>query len=581
MAGAGGTPPQQGPEGGASWPGPPAGGGSWPGAPAGGTPWPGGLPNHGQTPWRDGWQGGPADAGGAPGQGHRQGHQQGHWQGGWQGDWQGTAPPHGGPPDRPPGTARRRWLVPAAAGAAALAVTGGLLVHVSAGTAPQGPATAASASARHTPAGSSADPDVCVMVGEGDLDRLVPEAESSRRRSDDKGFTSWRCHWDGSGRPAGEYTESRRIDADVVRLKPPEGMASGVYAEAGYDSRLRATRTKVDAPVGDVRMSPGVEITGIGDEAYVQYVRSGDSSAGGTGVSRVGDVLVTVTYSATRYPLDGSTFSAKAPPPPRQEVLRETRLLLAQVAESVAAWRQGRPYARPSAPAAAPSPAAPTGTPPAAPTAAPTATSATAPTGVPSGTPTPEPSPMMITFPRTCTAVTPAAARLVPRAKTQAQRTRHHDRTVYGCWWQNTEIRTARGLRLRNVFVGLTTFRTRTGSPDPEAAARHYADALTEARRRTGGEHEGSSYGQVTEVPELADQAFHQYRRNRNAAAHAGVARAVVLSGGTVAEIAYWASDRPRGTEMTSPRSVLLPEEQALAGLLPVTDVLTRALRQP
>ncbi|GAA3124490.1 hypothetical protein GCM10010466_14260 [Planomonospora alba] len=469
-----------------------------------------------------------------------------------------------GPPGRPPGTARRRLLAPVVAGAAALAVTGGLLAHLSAGPAPRTPAPAAPASARHTPAASSAGPDVCVMVGEGDLDRLVPEADSSRRSHDDDRSTSWRCHWDGSDRPAGEYTEGARIDVDVVRFKPLERLTSAAYAEVGYDSRLRATRAASGTPIGNVRTSPGVEIAGIGDEAYVQYTRNGGSSAGGTGVSRVADVIVTVAYTVTRYPLKGSASSAEAPLPPRREMLRETRLLLAQVSESVAAWRRGRPYARPSA---VPSAAAPTGTP------------AAAPTGPPAGSPSGTPTPVPVAFPRTCAAVAPSAERLVPRANTRAERVRHHDRTVHSCWWQNTGIRTAGGLRLRNVFVGLTTFHTRAGSPDPEAAARHYADALAEARRRAGGEHEGSSYGQATEMPELGDRAFRQYRRNRNATAHAGVARAVVLSGGTVAEIAYWASDRPRGTEMNSPESVPLPEERALAGLLPVTDAVARAVR--
>ncbi|WP_449066477.1 hypothetical protein [Planomonospora algeriensis] len=100
---------------------------------------------------------------------------------------------------------RRRWAAPVAAGAAALAVTGGVLAYLAAGPGvPEGPAGDPAAASSQPPVRpADGDLDVCAMVGGAELARLVPHATVTRRENDDPLSAVWNCSWNDSVHPAG------------------------------------------------------------------------------------------------------------------------------------------------------------------------------------------------------------------------------------------------------------------------------------------------------------------------------------------------------------------------------------------
>ncbi|GGK51933.1 hypothetical protein Ppa06_07350 [Planomonospora parontospora subsp. parontospora] len=242
---------------------------------------------------------------------------------------------------------RRRWAAPVAAGAAALAVTGGVLVHLAAGSGvPEGPAGDPAASSSQPPVRpADGDPDVCAMVGGAELARLVPQAAVKRGERDDALSTVWNCSWNDSVHPAGDHTEQATIRVQVMRYKEQYGLTAEERARAGYALHLRIARTGATAPAGDHRISSVTPLTGVGDEAHVRHTRSTASLATGDGFGRVGDVLVTVEYRAVRWPGRGPRpfGGGQDRPVPVEDALRETELVLRQVSAAVATWRRGRP----------------------------------------------------------------------------------------------------------------------------------------------------------------------------------------------------------------------------------------------
>ncbi|GAA3441722.1 hypothetical protein [Planomonospora venezuelensis] len=471
-----------------------------------------------------------------------------------------ASPPSPPYPAPPPAGPRRRWIAPVVAGAAALAVTGGVAVHLAtrpgpapfSGSASAGASGDASASpAALTPPGA---PDVCAMIGGAETGRLILEPEVERDSSDDSGRTTWSCRWSGDFTSSGGRPVHNKITITVVRHKGDQDRSAVAAAQGGYGFDLQNGRRFATAPPEGYRHSRPVQLTGVGDGAHVRFSRPLAESGGITsaeGFSRVGDVTVAVKY-------DRYLRGAPAEPGLEKDALREAGLLLRQATESAAAWREGRPYARPTA------------VPERSPTPAPTAT--------------PTPTPVPIAVPPACTALAPAVTRLVPRPKTGAGRTREQDRTTVTCWWENPDIRSPGGLSLRAVSVSFTSFADRAGGPDHEAARLHYAERYARAVRlqREGRDpaYPGVSYGSVAELRGLGERAYSQYRRHRTPDLYAGAAGVLVLSGSTVIEIVYAGSERPEGRGVDSPRSVLLPLREAVTGVTPLAGAVVRAFRQ-
>ncbi|GII00765.1 hypothetical protein [Planobispora takensis] len=473
-----------------------------------------------------------------------------------------TAPVRWGPATpQPPAAARRRWTVPAAAAATALAVTGGVTLYLTNRPDPPaaGPVPAASPA---VPAAASptGDPDACSMVGEAEIDRLAPHAEIDRQNRDSPEQSVWECEWKSVSDVSTEFSRTTTITVNLIRHKGSDGRSARNAATGSYDLRLQSDRRSASQPVKGFVYSPVVPLTGAGDQAHVRYTRSAKNTYGvGEGYGRAGEVTIEVQYKADQYPKGG--FADANRPVGRKEALREAELLLRQASAAVTAWQEGRPYTHPATPA-------------------PTASASS--DGTPSPSATPSPTQVGITVPAACTAVVPVVGRLVPRPESGATRARQPDRTTIVCWWESLNIRTAEGLRLRTVYAEFTSFADRAGGPDPEGARRYYDEQLAKGRKRAkaGRESAERSFGGLTEVEGLGERAYYQYRQSRNKIVHAGVGGALVLSGATVIEVGYGGADRPRDTSVASRASVLMPEKQALAGLPELTEAVIQAFEQ-
>ncbi|GAA3441721.1 hypothetical protein [Planomonospora venezuelensis] len=459
-----------------------------------------------------------------------------------------------------PAPRRRRLLVPAVAGAAALAVAvagGGVAYLVTRSGGPQdSPAPAAAPSttpAARTPAGPI---DACATVDALETDRLVPRGKAVEsvqdKRDSDLGSISWSCTWQNLNHSFGEYSRQREITVKITQHQARKNDTADTVSRTSYGHDLEYHQYLEHHPNKEAYYSPVRTLPGVGDEAHAQYTwyKGTTPNAFGEGFSRIGDVTVTVKYQASQQRKDLPLFTSTGKKAVTEEnALREVTLLLGQVSQSVAAWREGRPYAR--------------------------STPAPTPTG-----PTPTPTPVPIALPATCAAVAPVATPLVPGAATKSERTQDGGRTIVTCRWNNREIPVAKGLGMRTVFVSFTTFTNRAGAPDTGAAKQYYIDLRAKAKEWEGSGFQGLFYYKVTEPKGWGERAHYQYRKNRTPSAHAGIADSAVLTGPTVIEVTHGGSERPEGTPINSPKSVLMPQKQAVAGLLPVTEAVVEAFER-
>ncbi|MBG0832399.1 hypothetical protein HS041_32345 [Planomonospora sp. ID67723] len=458
-------------------------------------------------------------------------------------------PPHPAPPAAGP---RRRWAAPVVAGATALAVTGGVAVYLAARPDSPGSPHAAGASAAPAARTPRAAPGVCAMIDAAEVGRLIPRPELERDSRDDSQKTTWGCSWRGDHSSPDGRTAHGVIELVVTRHKSDHDRSAVRISQDSYGFGLQSAQRLAAAPAKIYRYSRPVRLTGVGDGAHVRSswpLSDSSGIASGEGFGRVGDVTLTVRYDRHLRGLAAGSVTEK-------NLLRETGLLLRQATESVAAWREGRPYTRSTA----------------VPEPSPTPTSTATPTPVP------------IAFPRTCAALTPAVTRLVPGPETGAGRTREPDRTAVNCWWENPDIHGSRGLRLRAVSVNVVSFTDRAGGPDPEAARRHYDERYARAVRLQGERKDpafpGVTYGRVAKLNGLGAAAYSQYREHRTPDLRAGAAGSLVLTGSTVIEIVYAGSERPAGAGVDSPESVLLPRQAAVTGLTSLSGAVVRAFRQ-
>ncbi|MFC4060645.1 hypothetical protein ACFOWE_20270 [Planomonospora corallina] len=457
----------------------------------------------------------------------------------------------------PSSAPRRGWLLPAAGVAALALVAGGGAYLVVSKTAGKDSPTPAGSTAPATPVAQSPSGPInpCAVIDQVELDRLVPQAQVSDSTSDNRtsspAYIDWNCTWSNLNYSYGEYRRSRQLRVKITQNVGKGTETADSIARRDYGFDLQSSQYREANPDKKTYYSPVRKFTGVGDEAHAQYTWSKGENGYAlvTGYSRVGDMIIEVEYQASQQPKDVPILSSKGRKfITEQNALREVELLLKQSAESVAAWRQGKPYAR----------------------------STPKPTPTPSGTPTPVP----IDFPATCAAVTPVAEPLVPGAALKSERTQEADRTTVTCRWNNREIPNGKNLRLRSVFVSFITFVNRSGTKDAWAAKQYYIDKRADAKEWEGSGFQGIFWYKVTEPKGLGERAFYQYRKNRTPSAHVGVADAAVLVGSTVIEVSYGGSDRPKGAEINSPKSVLMPQKEVITGLVPVTEAIVASFQK-
>ncbi|MBG0832400.1 hypothetical protein HS041_32350 [Planomonospora sp. ID67723] len=452
---------------------------------------------------------------------------------------------------------RGRSLVPVVAGVTALAVAGGGVAYLlTRSDGPQDPVPAPAASATpaaRTPAGPI---NACATIDAFETDRLVPRGnpvESTRdKRDTEPGYITWSCSWQNLDYSFGEYSRQREITVEITQHQPQKNDTADTVSRTDYGHDLNYHQYLEHHPSKEAYYSPVLQLPGIGDEAHAQYTwyKGKTPNAFGEGFSRIGDVTVEVKYQASQQRKDLPIFTTTGRQAVTEEnALREVKLLLGQVSQSVAAWRQGRPYAR------------------------------STPTPTPTG-PTPTPTPVPIALPETCAAVAPVATPLVPGAATKSERTQDGGRTIVTCRWNNREVPAAKGVGMRTVFVNFTTFTNRAGAPDTGAAKQYFIDLRAKAKEWEGSGFQGLFYYKVTEPKGWGERAYYQYRKNRTPSVHAGIADSAVLVGPTVIEVTHGGSERPKGAPINSPKSVLMPQKQAVAGLLPVTEAVVEAFRR-
>ncbi|GIH78580.1 hypothetical protein [Planobispora longispora] len=460
-----------------------------------------------------------------------------------------------------PAAPRRGRLVLAAAGVVVLAAAGGggaYVVTRSLTSPDPGPAPSPAA-APATPVAQTATGPIkaCATLDTLETERLVPKATVSDTVSDKRdefSYIAWSCTWSNPSLSFGEYRRNRKITVEVTQHHARESDSADTVSRRQYGIELSSSQFRAANPTKDAYYAMA-KLDGIGEEAHARYTwYKGNSipSAFGEGFARVGDVTVKVEYEASQERKDSPLFTSKGRTlVTEKNAMREVKLLLGQAAESVAAWRQGRPYAR----------------------------ATLDPTPTPTG-PTPTPTPVAIDFPKTCEAVTPVATELVPGAKSNAERTRDGGKTIVSCRWNNREIPAQDGFGLRTVFISFTTFTNRSGAPDTGAAKHYYIDLRSKAKEWEGSGFQGLFYHKVTEPKDWGDRAHYQYRKNRTPSVHAGIADSAVLVGATVIEVTHGGSERAKDQPINSPSSVLMPQKQAVAGLLKATETALEAFRK-
>lgn len=482
--------------------------------------------------------------------------------------WQSPPPPAGGPREQPtvPSRTSRRWLAPTVTGVGAVVVAGGLIGYLALRPDPgDGGRQAAPAASVPTPATPGPPPaqapQVCAMLPAAEVQRLVPDALVSEsvqdHRNTDLGQVTWRCDWRNLGYSYGEYLRSREISVKVTLYEARGAQTAEFISRQRYGQTLQSSRwnaSKSGTKIGDTvtYYSPVKQLSGIGDEAHAQYTwyKGKTPSAHGSGYSRVGELEIEVEYRASQWRKDSPLFTQQGKQHVTEEnALREVELILREVSDSVAAWRQGRPYAKATI------------------------------TPTPSPTPTPTPSPTPVEFPKPCAAVEELAKRLVPDPEVKAEQSYDgRGRTSTLCRWVNREIPAGKGkLDMRSAVITFHSFVNRAGAPDGWAAKQYYIDRHADAKEWEGSGFQGLFYHEVIEPKGLGEQAFLQYRKNRTPSVHAGVAESAVLLGSTVIEVFYGGSQRPKGAPINTPKSVLLPKKPTLAGLRSLTEAVVKA----
>nr|BFE82843.1 hypothetical protein GCM10020093_054440 [Planobispora longispora] len=372
-------------------------------------------------------------------------------------------------------------------------------------------------------------------------------------KRDEFSYIAWSCTWSNPSLSFGEYRRNRKITVEVTQHHARESDSADTVSRRQYGIELSSSQFRAANPTKDAYYAMA-KLDGIGEEAHARYTwYKGNSipSAFGEGFARVGDVTVKVEYEASQERKDSPLFTSKGRTlVTEKNAMREVKLLLGQAAESVAAWRQGRPYAR----------------------------ATLDPTPTPTG-PTPTPTPVAIDFPKTCEAVTPVATELVPGAKSNAERTRDGGKTIVSCRWNNREIPAQDGFGLRTVFISFTTFTNRSGAPDTGAAKHYYIDLRSKAKEweervpgtllPQGDRAQGLGRPGPLPVPEEPHpqraRGDRRQRRARGSDRDRGDPRRLRARQGPADQL---------------PSSVLMPQKQAVAGLLKATETALEAFRK-
>ncbi|MEV4798749.1 hypothetical protein AB0K18_01945 [Nonomuraea sp. NPDC049421] len=474
----------------------------------------------------------------------------------------------------PQGPQRPSWLMPtlAAALVVLVAATGVGLFLLYGNKDDEGgggtPPVAGTSSASGSPSAAGVGVDVCSMLPKDEADRLVPDATVDKRSRDSDYTVNFSCNWTNRRISFGEFWRNREIDVKVDQHKP-DGVKTGrAMAQNSYEADYRSGKYRETAkPTLDEDekeyISPVKDIPNVGDSAFAQYTwrRSGKMLwyAYGTAYARVGDMTIEVKYQAGQQRKDARILTNESAQAVTEEnAIREVSGLVVHFAKGVAEWQRKHPdvlaQAEPSATPTAP------------------------PSRSPSSTPTPSPT-VLASFPADCGAVGGTAVKLVPDATTRARGNKIGDDDRTECRWLNLDLPDGEGRKkVRSALITVHRFTNRAGAVDEPAAKEFYATD----RGRSAGSAESSlggiTWGKLTDVKGLGDQAHRQYVQSRVGDVSAGSGSYVIRKGAVVIEVDYTGHQRPENAEKNAPNVVLMPEEEAFEGALTLAKAYLNVL---
>ncbi|WP_067171637.1 hypothetical protein [Microtetraspora niveoalba] len=419
----------------------------------------------------------------------------------------------------------------------------------------------------------AAAPDACAMPRRATVERLVPQAQSSRDtrdHRDESGYITWACSLRNDNFSFGEYVRSRSIEIKLTRYDADGEKTAVRVARDSYDAELTSGKYSEANSTKEYYSSKVRTLSGVGEEAFARYTWARDEKSNnnkysfGQAVGRVGDVVIEVKYQASQQRKDAPILSSDGVQGVTEEnALREVSGLAGEVAASVAAWRDGH------GPTLAADPTGDAG----GDTGASGPTPAVSPSEDPSASPTP------VALPAPCTRVSAAALRYSPGATPKAIQTQDGASTTTDCIWLTRDMAAGTGVRMRNMVVTLQRFTNRVGAEDPKGAKNRFIDQRARGRKWAGsGIGDGMFWYKSADINGLGDAAYRQYRTNRTPTVHAGIGHVAVLYGSTVVTVEFYGADRPKGAPLNSPKSTLMGGKESVAGALAMARAVIQAL---
>ncbi|TMR96030.1 hypothetical protein [Nonomuraea basaltis] len=459
------------------------------------------------------------------------------------------------PPPPPP--RRPTWLLPTLAAALVVLVAAGgvgaYLVYgkVSGGSA-RPPAQSGKPASQPAAAGAKG-PDVCAMLPKEEAERLVPGATVSTSSKDNEWAVTFGCNWVNRRISYGEFWRKREIDVKVAQHKG-EGVKTGrSMAQNSYESDLRsgkygATATPSLDPGEKLYTSAVKDVTGVGDGAFAQYTWSRSKLlwySYGKAFARVNDFTIEVKFQADQQRKDAQILSNDTVQSITEDnAIREVSGLIAHFAKGVAGWQAKNPNVL--AQAEAPKP-----------------------TSTPSAGPTPSPT-ALAAFPADCEAVGEAATRLVPEPTTRARGLERGGDSQTECRWLNLDVPgSGEGTKkIRSVLITVHRFTDRAGAVHESGAKAYYATERGGNKGMAGSSIGGITWGRLTDVKGLGDQAYQQFLQTRRGEVAAASGSVLMRKGAVVVRVDFSGHERPENVPTNSPKVKLMSEKEAMAGAL-------------
>ncbi|HEX4817865.1 MAG TPA: hypothetical protein VFV66_34415 [Nonomuraea sp.] len=472
--------------------------------------------------------------------------------------------PGGGSPGRRPAW----WLPTLAAALVVLVAAGGvgafLLYGNASGTTPRPPAGSGKAS---SPAAGVKGPDVCAMLPKEEADRLAPDATVSRSSRDSEFTVNFGCNWVNRRISFGEFWRSREIDVKVAQHRGDGAKTGRSVAQSSFEIDYRSGKYGATAkpsldPDEKQYISPVKDIPGVGDGAFAQYTWRRDKMlwySYGTARARVNDFTIEVRFQADQQRKDAQFLSPDTVQSITEEnAIREVSGLITHFAKGVAAWQAKNPnvLAQPDQPT---------------PSAAPTPTAAPSPT-------------VLAAFPADCQGVGAKATELVPRPTTRARGLEDGGDSQTECRWLNRDLPgDVEGTKkVRSALITVHRFTNRAGEADETAAKSYYATQRGRDRSVAGSSLSGVTWGEVTDVDTLGDEAYQQFSQSRRGEVAASSGSVLMRKGSVVIGVDYSGHQRPADKPTNAPEVELMTEKEAMAGVRSLAQAYLEQLgKQP